>query len=174
MMKASPSNFGRPCPTRAFSWGIWGLLAVFGWVGCSGMSSTWAEDTVVVGLRRTLCFGGCPDYEFTLHGNGEATLRVGPFSEEVFGRHLEQGLHTASVDLKAWSDVLQLGETLGFDTLQARYDNPMVMDLPAAIITLEGQEVFNRYGGPNLNALYTTIERHIGATDWKADPKTAR
>lgn len=164
-----------PRPTRPWlTASLGGLLAVLA-LGCAGLQgAAWQDDEVVVGLRRTMCMGGCPDYQLVVRGNGEATLVVGAFSEEVFGRRLEQGRHAAVVDLKAWKHVLAKGAELGFDTLQARYDNPMVMDLPAAIVTLEGKEVFNRYGGPNLNELYQLIERQVGATDWTPDPAVAR
>ena len=52
---------------------------------------------------------------------------------------------------------------MGFDTLASRYDNPQVMDLPANIVTIDGKTVFNRYGGPNLNDLYTRIEQGMVA-----------
>ena len=63
---------------------------------------------------------------------------------------------------------------MGFDTLQSRYDDPKVMDLPANIVTIEGQTVYNRYGGPNLNDLYTRIERLVGTVEWTAEERSAR
>ena len=63
---------------------------------------------------------------------------------------------------------------MGYDTLQSRYDNPMVTDLPANIITINGKTVFNRYGGPDLDDIYTQIQRLVGSTDWKADAGSAR
>ena len=141
--------------------------------GCSAPQSA-VEVKVLVGLQRTPCFGRCPVYEFSMLNTGEATLKVGRFCEEAFGRAMEEGMHTAKVDPSAWQDVLDLAAELRFDTLASRYDNPQVTDLPASVVTIDGKTVFSRYGGPNLNDLFTRIEQDIGTTDWSADPSTAR
>ena len=132
------------------------------------------EVEVMVGLQRTACFGRCPVYELSVLNTGEATLKVGRFCDEAFGRSLAEGMHKAEVDVTAWKEAIDWAETMGFDTLQSRYDNPKVMDLPANIVTVNGKTVFNRYGGPDLNELYTRIERLVGATDWVADPSSVR
>ena len=141
--------------------------------GCSAPQSA-IEVKVLVGLQRTPCFGRCPVYEFSMLNTGEATLKVGRFCEEAFGRAMEEGMHTAKVDPSAWQEVLDLAGELRFDTLASRYDNPQVTDLPASVVTIDGKTVFSRYGGPNLNDLFTRIEQGIGTTDWAADPSTAR
>ena len=141
--------------------------------GCSAPQSA-VEVKVLVGLQRTPCFGRCPVYEFSMLNTGEATLKVGRFCEEAFGRAMEEGMHTAKVDPSAWQEVLDLAAALRFDTLASRYDNPQVTDLPASVVTIDGKTVFSRYGGPNLNDFFTRIELGIGTTDWSADPSTAR
>jgi hypothetical protein len=73
-----------------------------------------------------------------------------------------------------WRMVIDMAADLRFDTLRSRYDNPMVMDLPANIVTIKGKTVYNRYGGPNLNDLCTRIERLAGMVDWQADPASER
>ena len=149
------------------------LLALVLAGGCSAPQSA-VEVKVLVGLQRTPCFGRCPVYEFSMLNTGEATLKVGRFCEEAFGRAMEEGMHTAKVDPSAWQEVLDLAGELRFDTLASRYDNPQVTDLPASVVTIDGKTVFSRYGGPNLNDLFTRIEQSIGTTDWSADPSTAR
>ena len=143
-------------------------------VGCKSEQDVVREVQVLVGLQRTPCFGRCPVYEFSVLSTGEATLKVERFCTEAFGRALEEGMHTAKVDVQAWDEVLAMADTFRFDTLANRYDNPQVTDLPASIITVRGKTVFNRYGGPDLNELYERIERTIGQTDWTADPAIAR
>ena len=153
--------------------GFAALLAVG--IGCQTQPPQTAIDVeVMVGLQRTACFGRCPVYELSVLNTGEATLKVGRFCDEAFGRSLAEGMHKARVDIKAWKEATDWAESMGFDTLQSRYDNPKVMDLPANIVTVNGKTVFNRYGGPDLNELYTRIERLVGATDWTADPASAR
>jgi hypothetical protein len=143
--------------------------------GCADTKDVTATEVeVLVGLQRTACYGRCPVYELSVLNTGEATLNVGRFCEEAFGRSLEMGTHRANVDVGLWRMVADLAYDMGYDTLQTRYDDPMVMDLPANIVTVNGKTVFSRYGGPDLNDLYMRIERLIGTTDWKADPSTAR
>lgn len=153
--------------------GIMALLVVA--VGCQTQPPQAPLDVeVMVGLQRTACFGRCPVYELSVLNTGAATLKVGRFCDEAFGRSLAEGMHKAEVDVTAWKDATDWAEAMGFDTLQSRYDNPKVMDLPANIVTVNGKTVFNRYGGPDLNELYTRIERLVGATDWVAEPASAR
>ena len=152
-------------------------LAVFAFflVGCADTKEVAATEVeVLVGLQRTACYGRCPVYELSVLNTGEATLNVGRFCEEAFGRALEPGVHRANVDVGLWRMVADLASDLGYDTLQTRYDDPKVMDLPANIVTVNGKTVFNRYGGPNLSDLYARIERLVGTTDWQADPSSAR
>ena len=151
--------------------GIVAMLAVA--VGCQTQPPQ-APLQVMVGLQRTACFGRCPVYELSVLNTGEATLKVGRFCDEAFGRSLAEGMHKAEVDVTAWKETTDLAASMGFDSLQSRYDNPKIMDLPANIVTVNGKTVFNRYGGPDLNELYTHIERLVGATDWVADPASAR
>jgi len=149
-----------------------GVLCAF---GCRDAKDTVATDVeVLVGLQRTPCYGRCPVYELSVLNTGEATLNVGRFCDEAFGRSLATGLHRGQVDVGMWRMVADLAADMGFDTLQSRYDDPKVMDLPANIVTIEGQTVYNRYGGPNLNDLYIRIERLVGTVEWTADERSAR
>ena len=150
--------------------------------GCLALSCGSTQDTtanlasaeVVVALERTPCHGRCPVYSLRVLSDGHATLDVGRFCNEAFGRSLAQGQHTAQVDVGVWSMVAEEARAMGFDTLAQHYDDPRVMDLPSATITIQGQTVMNRYGGPNLNKLYTRIERLVGRMDWQATPEDAR
>lgn len=158
------------------------VLSVIMALGCLTWSCGTTQDTtsngtsseVLVGLERTPCHGRCPVYNLRVHSDGKATLDVGRFCDEAFGRSLAQGQHTARVDVGVWSMVADQARAMGFDTLAARYDDPRVMDLPSATLTIQNRSVMNRYGGPNLNDLYTRIERLVGRMDWQATPEDAR
>ena len=149
-------------------------------VGSLALSCGTTKDTpafsaeILVGLERTPCHGRCPVYNLRVYTDGMATLNVGQFCDEAFGRSLAQGQHTAKVDAGVWSLVAEEAQSLGFDTLAHQYDDSRVMDLPSATIIVEGKSVMNRYGGPNLNDLYTRIERLVGRMDWQATPENAR
>ena len=96
------------------------------------------EVQVMVGLQRTACFGRCPVYELSVLNTGEATLKVGRFCDEAFGRSLAEGCtgrgrrghvaHEGGFGLETWAST----------PCRARYDNPKVMDLPANIVTVMG------------------------------------
>ena len=158
------------------------LLAVFVALGCLTWScgttqdtaSCGASDAVLVGLERTPCHGRCPVYSLRVLSDGRATLDVRRFCDEAFGRSLSQGRHTAQVDVGVWGLVADEARAMGFDTLAARYDDPRVMDLPSTTLTIRDRSVMNRYGGPNLNELYTRIERLVGRMDWQATAEDAR
>jgi len=113
-------------------------------------------------------------YSLRVQSDGRATLDVGRFCDEAFGRSLSQGRHTAQVDVGVWGLVADEARAMGFDTLAARYDDPRVMDLPSTTLTIHDRSVMNRYGGPNLNELYTRIERLVGRMDWQATAEDAR
>ena len=129
---------------------------------------------MLLGLERTPCHGRCPVYKLSVLSDGRATLNVGRFCDEAFGRSLSQGRHTALVDVGVWGLVVDEARAMGFDTLAPRYDDPRVMDLPSATLTIQSRSVMNRYGGPNLNELYTRIERLVGRMDWQATAEDAR
>ena len=162
---------------------IQGMLSpVFVALGCLAWSCGTTQDTttrgatdeMLVGLERTPCHGRCPVYALRVLSDGRAILNVGQFCDEAFGRLLSQGQHTAQVDVGVWGLVVDEARALGFDTLAARYDDPRVMDLPSATLTIRDRSVMNRYGGPNLNELYTRIERLVGQMDWQATAEDAR
>ena len=74
------------------------------------------------------------------------TLKVVRNCDEAFGG-LEPGLHRGNL-CRNVAHGHRHGPDLGFDTLQSQYDNPMVMDLPANIVTIEGKTVYNRTADP--------------------------
>jgi hypothetical protein len=121
---------------------------------------------VSVGLQKTMCYGSCPSYNFSVLNNGQATLTVGRFAEKAFGRHLEEGKYMGTIELHEISKITSFAEQSGYLKLEDRYDNPMIMDIPAAISTINSKTVFNRHEGPNLKDLYARIENLISTVDW--------
>ena len=114
--------------------------------GCRETKDTAMEVQVVVGLQRTPCFGQCPVYELSVLNTGEATLNVGRFATKPL-----VVLWRKDCTVRRWTSACGAWwriwpRDMGFDTLQSRYDDPMVMDLPANIITIDGHTVYNRFG----------------------------
>jgi len=117
-----------------------------------------------------MCYGSCPSFNFSVLNNGQATLTVGRFAEDMFGRHLEEGKYIGTIALNDIAQISSFAEKTGYLLLNDRYDNPMIMDIPAAISTINGKTVFNRYEGPDLKDLYTSIENLIRTVEWVAKP----
>ena len=129
---------------------------------------------VSIGLQKTMCYGSCPSFNFSVLNNGQATLTVGRFAEKAFGRHLDEGEYTGTIELHEISKITEFAENSGYLKLEDRYDNPMVMDIPAAISTINHKTVFNRHEGPDLKDLYSRIENLISTVDWVEKPDTEK
>ena len=129
---------------------------------------------VAIGLQKTMCYGSCPSFNFSVLNNGQATLTVGRFSEKAFGRHLDEGKYTGTIANNEISKITAFAEKTEYLKLEDRYDNPMIMDLPAAISTINGKTVFNRHEGPNLKDLYSRIENLISTVNWKKKTDTEK
>ena len=54
---------------------------------------------ISIGLQKTMCYGSCPSFNFSVLNNGQATLTVGRFAEDMFGRHLEEGKYIGTIAL---------------------------------------------------------------------------
>lgn len=140
----------------------------------SNVPEAYVPIEVSIALQKTMCYGTCPSYNFDVLNDGRATLRVGRFAEDVLGRTLDQGNYEGTVSLKEISKIIKYAQSSGYHLLDDRYDNPMIMDIPATISTISGKTVFNRYEGPDLNDLYSKIEELMRKVEWKAMPDTER
>ena len=128
---------------------------------------------VSVSLQKTMCFGTCPTYNFEVLSDGRATLTVGRFAEDVLGRALAHGNYSGTMDLTLIDHIVIKARDLNYFSLNEKYDDPMLMDLPATISTIEEHYVYNRYNGPDLEELYKLIERFIATVDWQPMPDSA-
>ena len=54
---------------------------------------------VAIGLQKTMCYGSCPSFNFSVLNDGQATLTVGRFAEKAFGRTLEEGKYIGTIEL---------------------------------------------------------------------------
>ncbi|MEZ7877271.1 MAG: DUF6438 domain-containing protein [Flavobacteriales bacterium] len=138
------------------------------------VSNEYIPLEVSIGLQKTMCYGSCPSFNFSVLNNGQATLTVGRFAEKAFGRHLDEGEYTGTIELHEISKITEFAENSGYLKLEDRYDNPMVMDIPAAISTINHKTVYNRYEGPDLKDLYSRIEKLISTVDWVEKPDTEK
>jgi hypothetical protein len=155
------------------------VIAIF--TGCSSKkeipetkSSAYVPLEIAIGLQRTMCFGTCPSFAFEVLNNGRASLKAGRFTEEVMGRHLDEGNYKCTISLNEIKQITTYAERTGYFKLDSQYDDKRIMDLPAAISTINGKTVFNRYDGPDLKELYSKIEKIISKADWVSEPDTQK
>jgi hypothetical protein len=137
-------------------------------------TSTYVSLEIALGLQRTMCYGSCPSFAFEVLNDGRASLTVGRFTEEVMGRHLDEGKYKSTLPLIDIEKILTFAEANGYHKLNDRYDDKRVMDLPVAISTINGKTVFNRYNGPDLGELYSKIEGLMSKANWIAEPDTKK
>ena len=137
-------------------------------------SSTYIPLEISLGLQRTMCYGSCPSFAFEVLNDGRASLTVGRFTEEVIGRHLDEGDYKCTISVIEINKITTYAEANGYFKLNDRYDDKRVMDLPVVISTINGKTVFNRYNGPDLDELYSKIEELISKANWIAEPETQK
>jgi hypothetical protein len=101
-------------------------------VGCreTGTGTSTAEDLsgVAIGLERTPCFGTCPVYSVTIHGDGRV---------EYEGRNFVavEGQQAGQADPQAVQSLLAEFDRIGFESLEERYEDP-VTDIPSTVLSL--------------------------------------
>jgi hypothetical protein len=147
-------------------------LAVALSISCSRKVSSQPDlSTASIVLKRTACYGTCPVYTVTLHGNrlieyvGEKNVDIpGPRSKVVSSEGLR--------------DVIRMSDDIRFWSLKDSYYEGCT-DQPTAIITIsfkgKSKEISNNFGGclrqtagpqVDLAKLAQEIDRASGAEEW--------
>lgn len=144
-----------------------GLVATLALACCATAPTPENAGPVEIQLERTPCYGFCPDYTVTIHGDGHV-LYEGRRFVNVRG---EQTAQISPADVRA---LLVRFDAIGFDDLQNEY-RAHVTDLPTTTITLtrngRSKSVLD-YGGAGagmpeaVRALQTEIDRLAGTARW--------
>ena len=142
-----------------------GVLAISSCLTEKHIKST-KQLEIVVMLKKTPCYGDCPIYNFQALNNGHATLIVGHITSEHFGLGLKEGEYEGTINSEDLKEIIELAEAIDYFSLKPKYDDEKIMDLPAAILSIEGHKVFNRFEGPNLDPLYSLIEQKMVEIQW--------
>jgi len=83
------------------------------------------------------------------------------------GRNAEpNGHHVATWSNEARHTVAKVAHAVRFKSKVGRYDSPLITDLPAKHIQLAGHDLYDRFDGPDIDALYTTLDSLISTTNW--------
>ena len=124
---------------------------------------------VFVSLSKSMCFGVCPVYDFTLYKNGQATYE-GKENVKRIGSYKAQ---MSSVEINS---LLEGISSLGYFSLEDEYDNKSVTDLPSTItyLNFDGKEkqVLCRYEcDKRAQDVNKMIESTIESINWIAVEK---
>lgn len=138
------------------------LFSVFRIPG--GVSDT---SSVLITMERTPCFGSCPSYSLTIHGNG--TVRY-----EGFAFVAVTGVRTDKITEEKIRELVKEFYRIGYFSLQDRYEDPST-DLPSTTtsIAVAGmKKSVYRYGfGPeNLVQLENKIDEIARTERWIEGP----
>ena len=138
----------------------WTIPAVLITYGCSGPRHYFPKgDKTWLLYQRTPCFGPCPAFELEVSADGSARFN---------GKRntLPIGQHTAIWNADNLRTLAAVAHNVRFKSKAGRYDNPLITDLPAKRIVLAGHDLYDRFDGPDIDALYTALDSLISKTDW--------
>ena len=140
------------------SW--WTIPALLFAAGCAGPRQYLPKggDTWLV-YERTPCFGPCPVFKLEVSTDGTARFHGGRNAEP-------NGHHLATWGNKERQIVAEKAHGVRFKSKAGQYDNPLITDLPAKRIQLAGNDLYDRFDGPNIDALYTALDSLISITTW--------
>ena len=121
-------------------------------------------------FEKTACFGRCPAFKFNWNEDNSLTLHlIRPFTDGPLAS-LELGHYSGQLSpgqaAQYATAIHAAAEAANYASLQSEYDNPRVTDLPATITEVNGKRVKVRYGGPDLNNLYTALQIVLDETQW--------
>jgi hypothetical protein len=114
----------------------------------------------VIYYERTHCFGTCPVFRFTASSDGACAYEGINFVDRI-------GKHIGSVEPAKVQAIAALANAMNYFSLDTLYDDQYLMDLPAVITIIEGKTVVNRYRGPDLKALYASLDALIEEVQWE-------
>ena len=103
-----------------------------------------ARKIVSVGIRRTVCFGSCPEYSIEITKKGIITYTGKRFTKDT-------GIFEKNIGREAAKKIIDLYVQYRVDTCQDTYEN-MIPDLPGLIVTVNFKRckktIYNAGFGP--------------------------
>ena len=145
------------------------------WSAAAGASQTQSSDrSFAITLERTSCFGPCPTYKVTIHGDGTVDY-------EGFTNVRVVGKATGRISRRVVDQLRAEFERIGFWSLRKEYTSIdfgdgtglMVSDRPTAITSFSSggrtKTVSDYLGAPQgLRALEKRIDADAGTQRWVA------
>jgi hypothetical protein len=124
------------------------------------------SDSLIIYYSRGSCFGTCPVFTLSVYRSGLAIYEGRQFVDKI-------GRHTGVIAEPEVDAVLSKAAEIGFFTMERRYDNPTVSDLPGTELRLQDnsgkiRDVYARFKYPSsLTELYDLLDKTIENTPWK-------
>jgi hypothetical protein len=123
------------------------------------------SDSLLISYERTPCFGRCPVFKIKVYESGYTTYQGVNFVEYM-------GYFYTRIDASKLAEIKAAISASDFFSLEDRYDNEQVMDLPSKIyqVDIEGmnKRITARYQVPeSLNILGQKMEKIFEGTAWQ-------
>ncbi len=122
------------------------------------------QDSTFAIYQRTPCFGMCPYFNLTIYESGYAVYEGKNFVDLI-------GFYHARFDKSSLQKIKETAESIQYFSLDEKYDNPNVTDLPTTTtgIMKEGvlKTVAARYKAPKaLESVYQVLDELIEDAKW--------
>lgn len=159
-----------------------GLLAM-AFAACQARAAAGPDEVAII-LERSACYGSCPAYRLTIHGDGRVYFTTGTKPVDAvdavhrqFARSsgvLVQGTHEDRVSPEAVGALVKQFEAVDFWHLSDKYRSH-VTDMPTNIVTLvvgDRKKTVIDYDGveagmpPAVQGLEDAIDRIAGVNRW--------
>jgi len=121
------------------------------------------NDSPVITLQKTMCYGKCPVYTITIHGNGQSVY-VGKKNVDKIGKY-EKRLEKVEA-----TNLIKAFEEANFFDFQDEY-TAKITDLPTTYITFSSKgktkKIRDYYGAPEeLKKLEKLVEDIANSEGW--------
>ena len=142
-------------------------LTLTGLAACNTEKETVDLDSVIITLERTACYGFCPIYTLTIHGNGTVQYEGEDYVETV-------GKAETVISREKVEKLISEFENINYDSLEDSYTEKTITDAPSVItsITRNGKtKTIEHYHGDfntpeKLTALEDKIDEIVNSDQW--------
>jgi hypothetical protein len=144
-------------------------LTVTGLGGCNAEEDTPEDnlDEIIITLERTACYGFCPIYTLTIHGDGTVIYKGEDFVETV-------GKAETMISKEKVEQLISEFEKVDYDSLKDSYTERTITDAPSVItsITRNGKtKTVEHYHGDfnapeKLTELEDKIDEIVNSDQW--------
>ncbi|NNC83857.1 MAG: hypothetical protein HKN79_09775 [Flavobacteriales bacterium] len=122
------------------------------------------QDSLLLQFERRPCFGRCPVYKIKVFESGYTTYEGVNFVEYM-------GYYQARLSAAEIASIYQMVAEADYFSLNDRYDNENIMDLPSMIFRVQAmgkdKRIVARYEIPDeLNRFAEQIDQLFADTDW--------